>query len=730
MMADKENLDKPKFRKLLSKSDLSAPPLGLVKQRAVLAPRPDNQTTTSFSSSSSSSSIHMPKFQLKPPAAVSESNLAPSIHHHHHAQVLLQKPSRTNTSFALDLKPKPLPVPVAPLSKAVKREIAPAQPPPPKQAKSYESPIKPIITKASSPSPLPKPHQTSAAEEVVLEEEKETEQNARARRKLEETTRKGTDMVNRARALELQGKTASALALFKESLLYFPGNATLETRVAKLKHKLLAERTGMTSSQSASAALATDQGEEEDALEAMFAVVAVAPVAPKTATTTAVTARRARVSSISCVVDQTDMTPLQLLSQRLKEVGKTHATWQPLVQFTTQLLQVERTASLMETAKFQRVRFHVLDCAVIPPTTAVHSDEEMDSQLYPVEQVIDVLRECVKLADEAKRSLAVATASTVNEFASSALLLRGEGGDGEAYGQFLTCMLGKSIMGKCQCNKPCIAVAVKQRLGQMLSTAMRCVLRRVFNHQAAQVLLVPNTGSYRFAGDDVAAVVHQALLLFETRLPVVDNLVLMRGTSNSSSVNVDDIGLIGEFVQAHRFLMEMFPSAHTCAELTDRHPQAWAKLRKYLAVAREFKLLDELVLSPLANLEGLVGSLRQQLPLVKACQAHVDFAYRIALREDKCGQCNCEGAKRRRANAMGMWMAPTLSSSSQKTATASCTLESCATCSQPVLANNGSGGIACECCEKQFHLSCLGLPKGYESDFVCGKCMPKFLHRS
>jgi len=145
----------------------------------------------------------------------------------------------------------------------------------------------------------------------------------------------------------------------------------------------------------------------------------------------------------------------------------------------------------------------------------------------------------------------------------------------------------------------------------------------------------------------------------------------------------------------------------------------WAKIRKYLAVARELKCTDELTLAPLVELPTLVQTLKEQRSLVAAARGHVDMAFRKAMKEDTCGECTCEGSRRRRAHALGMWIAPSLMKRNGAHS------RKCEVCEKPTFEK--SEQVLCQCCEKSFHMQCVN---HYHHDFVCSKCVPKFKRES
>jgi hypothetical protein len=567
------------------------------------------------------------------------------------------------------------------------------------------------------------------AEEERKRQEAEDEETARAQRrkqqKEEEMARRGTELVNRARAKEQDGDTAAALALFKEALVYFPDNDKLKSRVDSLRSQLR----GMTLP-------ATNGEQSEDPLEALFGTghdtkpdnlavndqVETRSVSPTVAV--------ADASEAQLKANKNEMILNALLSKAASFSGSKQKFTLSATQIVRSMLEIEAFQKELDkqhcdtTKKKKSVRFHSMDCAIDPPPTQP-TGEDFDSSLYPIDRVIESLCQSVKSGDEARKLAGGSTAKggeqtrlwlkEINE-----LLLDGD--SDHELNKFITCTVNFTV-GKTTC--PCMdnskshclysAIPLRDRLGQMLSMGLRFCMRRAFNQRG--LFLQPGSGSYRYAFEDVASVTHQALLLFETRLHTVDSIVLL-GKSSTKVATADQVARVGEFVEAHKFLSDLFPTEEKCLEIQDSDSACWAKIRKYLSLAREHKCEDELVLAPLANLPDLVKKLKEQGNLVAAARSHVDFAFRKALKEDSCGQCTCEGARRRRAYALGTWIAPSL------TSLATSMTRSCGKCSKSVLEKDVQ--ISCECCQKPFHLKCVGLPTGYESDYVCSKCVPKF----
>lgn len=575
-----------------------------------------------------------------------------------------------------------------------------------------------------------------AKEEQAREERKrqqdEEEEIARAQRrkqqKEEEMTRRGTELVNRARAKEQAGDTAAALALFKEAMLYFPDNDKLKSRVDTLRSQLR----GMT--------LPISSGEQsEDPLEALFGTSNenkldtipeaekhdIRSVSPRN-TPTPEPLEHAKSNTNEMILEalQSKAATFNGPKQRFT-VSVTHLV---KCMFDIETFQKGHEKQLSEiSTKKKSVHFHSMDCAIDPPPTQP-TDDDFDASLYPIDRVIESLSQAVKAGDEARK---MAGGNAVKAVEQTRLWLKeihevlsGKNFDHNLK-QFIDCSVNFTV-GKVSC--PCMdnsishclysAIPLRERLGQMLSMGLRFCMRRVFNQRG--LFLQPGSGSYRYAFEDVASVVHQALLLFETRLHTVDSIVLL-GKSSTKAATADQVARVGEFVEAHKFLSEIFSSEEKCLEMQDMDTMCWAKIRKYLSLAREHKCEDELVLAPLANLPDLVRKLHDQSNLVAAARGHVELAFRKALKEDLCGQCTCEGARRRRAFALGTWIAPTLTAT---TSSSSCMIRPCGKCSKSVLEKDAQ--ISCECCQKPFHLKCIGLPTGYESDYVCGKCVPKF----
>ena len=553
--------------------------------------------------------------------------------------------------------------------------------------------------------------------------EEESRALRRKQQKQEEFARKGDDLVTRARALESAGQTAAALALFKEAVYYLPANEKLQSHVEKLRTQL---RGVIDSTVNKNAA---EESDDDDPLEALFKGQSTTITSSQEVENITTRSEHQDKKKPLSIAAEPFLTRANRLVSMLPDKPK-QRVFSSLVNMVHSLLEIEKVQrdSLPYERKGVKVQFHLMDCAIDPPPQSPsRNDDEFESSLYPVDKVIDSLSAAIKAADEARK---IAPPKQFDWIAGmkefSSLLLDGE--IPGKYAGFLSCTVYFALgLGTCACfhegkHRHCLksAISPRDRLSRMLSMGLRACLRRAFNGK--DLMLVPGTGSYRYAYDDVAAVAHQALLLFETRLQVVDSIVLIGKTKSSRGTEDEQIARIGEFVEAHKFLMNIFPNEQACLEMSDADSVCWAKIRKYLTIAREHKCEDELVLAPLASLPDLVRKLRDQSNLVAAARGHVEMAFRRAMKEDSCGQCTCEGARRRRASAMGTWIAPTLGSS--KNAKFLCCVRTCGKCSSNMAEKDEQ--ISCECCQKLFHLKCVGLTNGYDSDFVCSKCVPKF----
>jgi len=166
---------------------------------------------------------------------------------------------------------------------------------------------------------------------------------------------------------------------------------------------------------------------------------------------------------------------------------------------------------------------------------------------------------------------------------------------------------------RCECGEVCQLGArpPRQRLSELLNSALRFCMRRIFNKP--DVVLAANSGSYRYNDDDVAAVAHVALVLVETRLNSVESMVLgLKASAGATSEN-DELARVGEFVEAHKFLSALFPNeqAQRAMEVgffllekffvtctidmkktnipQDSDREAWSRMRRYVALAREVR---------------------------------------------------------------------------------------------------------------------------------------------
>ena len=586
------------------------------------------------------------------------------------------------------------------------------------------------------------------------QEAKEEEERAQRRKQQrdEEVKRKTADLVARARELEASGKIAAALALFKEASGYLPDNEKLKARVEKLRTQLRGTMAAATSDGgSGNANIAEGEGgedaKEDDPLEALFRSNHQMAVPSSSSSSSEVISTTSSSSSAENKNEEkeTFMVKLVRLVDSSSQSNHNPKAMGALVNIFKALLEMEKVQRDDQkqdmdhrfpstTERKKRVTFFTMDCAITPPPQDPPSNDEFESALYPVDRIVDALTHVLRACDDARKTVSKSFdwRSTLQEFA--AIL--------QSSNHNISDALSASILGYSVCAMhfglglptcACVsdvskrfshchygAISPKDVLGRVLSTGLRCCLRRAFNRRGNGALYL--SGSYKYACGDIAAVAHQALLMFETRQQVVDSIVLIgKSTGRSDGEENSQIAKVGEFVEAHKFLSALFPSEEACLAMTDADSVCWAKIRKYLSVARDHRCEDELVLSSLAALPVLVKKLQEQTNLVNAARGHVDLAFRRAMKEDSCGQCTCEGARRRRASALGTWIAPQLM---KETTGAIKSGRECGKCSKNVAEKDEQ--IACECCEKRFHVKCVGLPGGYNADFVCSKCVPKF----
>lgn len=516
------------------------------------------------------------------------------------------------------------------------------------------------------------------------------------------------ELIKRADAMETNGSIAAALGLLKEAFTLFPKDELLQSRITRMQDELL-------------------QDDDDDVVGAYrFKPLGVSTPHRRASQPIVVPATPGSSSnnalpSIPTTESKVDMHPiLRDIAQRRSINGATPTWWNTFTTITEQLIDAESQSTAQphddedsSSRGPSRVRFRG-SCIDPPPCNPIIDEVGFETSLQAADGMLKCLGGATKSCDDLRKSQ-LKTDLQIDQ--AMALFWPGEAQND--FTGYIRCTMMYSLgKSKCQCAQSSTcrfkAISARESASRILSSALRACMRRLFN-----------TGKYRVSNNsqDVAAVLHKALLLYHTRADLVDRVVLGLKPSSSSTGTVQDeqsdVAMVGEFVQAHTLLMSLFPSQEVCAEMTDLDYAAWIKLRAYLTQSRELRCEDEMVLLPLAALKTFVEKLQKDGRLVQAVQGHVDAAFKRALRDDSYGQCGCAGAHRRRAAAMGMWIAPKLLGGD-----VAAHERSCLKCGENV--PEKSAQIACECCEKLFHLKCLRFPDTYAGEYVCGTCVKKF----
>jgi len=583
----------------------------------------------------------------------------------------------------------------------------PQPPPPSSPPPAVLQPVSQLATPLPPPSPVqtrrspsPRPVQRAAATPSAKVDELQT----------------------RALHLERTGEFGPALALLRTALALRPNSPALASHVDRLQDLLREQVLAPSQLEQEKDGVADPLAALIDPLDALVSrrrlsesassVVAHSPTPANSPTRSSPASSSSRAASDS-------------LASCLERVAKLRATGEvadkaceAAERLLAALCQLDAMAS-NEQHVHAKVRFRGVDASACAPPPRLCSGD-MDAALGPTDEAIAAY----KATDQLGKAVATPSVRAAMERAMQSC-----GNSARLFWH----VVDRAKTGRCACSSEgataaasgCCelgAVAPRQRLGDLLNSALRFCMRGAFN--GPSMGLQSNTGSYRHNDDDVAAVAHTALVLLETRMGVAEAIVLGlkrpsaagNGGGDDDDGGADSIAQLAEFVEAHRFLTSLFPSAVAQTAMEDANREAWARMRRYVGIAREARCAgsrfeDEMLFGEWLKMADKLKALAK---LAAAAATMVDGAERKTTEE----LCKCAGARRRRAALLGSWLAPTVARGALRKAGGG---KTCRQCAQPV-SEGGAAKLKCECCEEAFHAECLGLPANFAADFFCTKC--------
>uniref|UniRef100_A0A7S3PQ34 Uncharacterized protein n=1 Tax=Aplanochytrium stocchinoi TaxID=215587 RepID=A0A7S3PQ34_9STRA len=141
--------------------------------------------------------------------------------------------------------------------------------------------------------------------------------------------------------------------------------------------------------------------------------------------------------------------------------------------------------------------------------------------------------------------------------------------------------------------------------------------------------LVPQSGTYEFNYEDVAAVVRVAMECFHDYHTKVEDVVIF-GEEQCEKGLLDSE--IKSFVEAHKFLTKLLVNNKVVFERNRKDPNCLLLVQEICQLARNMKIRDFIALGPIGNLGRFISTLESQNQLIAAAKGHLDIRKRKTMK--------------------------------------------------------------------------------------------------